>query len=499
MNIYKKILFLSLIFFVNKFAYSQTTYSNLNVGDRVNMIKNTSGSTNHSYHIYLFSDVNSCSLCMSSIQEIYQELSALYNIEVILFIGGISSNNISQLKNQYPSSWKIISDEIFAYKSLFKVNQYPFYYLLDKKGTIIAMDKGGGELDKKSILDLLNKRKNNNSNELNDENFDVIELEYNEAFLYANVRYIFYSPKNENIYLFIPGTKVLLIYSIEGKLLETHKLPLKNSIAFYDPNWFDEPYSFIIVHNSHENYREYMVYDTQERKITKVAVKPDSLLPTDDECLHYHTYYSNKLNVLFTTRYTLSNRILEDNFKPLIGINTKSSNVFSFGLVPDYYLKYQGSQFLYSTFLYDEHNDFLITNINNDENIYFWNVKDYSFIKKFSLNIRDNTIDIFKHDLIKGDDYKAKIEMFSKVNYCQNLYQLSSKKYALTLYKLLFKSDNINDYDFIYKIIIFDYQGEILKNIDLNKGVIPFFINENHALCSKYDGNDISIIKINMK
>jgi hypothetical protein len=436
---------------------------------------------------------------MSSIQGIYQGLSDLYNIEVVLFIGGISSNNISQLKNQYPSSWKIISDEIFAYKSLFKVNQYPFYYLLDNNGTIIAMDKGGGELDKNSINDLLKERGKNIINELDDENSNKIKLENNGTFLYANERYMFYSPLNENIYLFIPGTKVLLIFSNDGKLIESHKLPFENSISFYDPNWYEEPYSFIIVHNSHENYREYMVYDTRTRKINKVAINSDSLLPTEDKCLHYHTYYSNKINTLFTSNYTLTNRKLDENFKPLIGIDTKSSNVFSFGQLPDYYLQYLGSQFLYSTFLYDEHNDFLITNINNDDNIYFWNIKDYSFIKKISLNSRDSTIDIYKHDLIKGDDFKAKIEMFSKVNYCQNLFQLSSNKYALTLYKLLFNNDNIDDYDFIYKIIIFENQGEILKIIDLKKGVIPFFINENYSLCSKYDGNDISIIKIEMK
>lgn len=294
--------------------------------------------------------------------------------------------------------------------------------------------------------------------------------------------------------MFIPGAKVLLIYSNKGKLIETHKLPFENSISFYDPNWYEEPYSFMFVHNSYNNYREYLVYDIRSKMLTKLEIKLDTLNDTE-LLLHYRTYYSPKVNTIFTTHYTRKNLNLNKNFTPFIGMNISKNSLQSFGKLPEYYLQYKGSQFLYSTFLYDEHNKLLLTNINNDDNICFWNLENYTLSKQISLNNEKINIDIYNQDLISSDNSETKMNMFSKVNYCQNIYQLSTEVYALTLFKLNFIKNNINDYNYFYKIIIFNFEGVVIKVINLEKGIIPFFINDKFILSSKFENNLLSIFK----
>ena len=476
------------------FANDFTLYSDLKIGDEVNLIKSSSNTDDNNFYLYLFADANSCSLCISSVKEIYEEISSFHNLKVVLFMGGISNNNIVKIKKQYPSNWQIIPDEIFAYKSLYKVNQYPFYYILDRDGIILAMDKGGGELDIKNILRILKGAKNKGTNSSKNHYEELIKLDSNDDFIYANSRYLLYSTINENIYMFIPGAKVLLIYSNKGKLIETHKLPFENSISFYDPNWYEEPYSFMFVHNSYNNYREYLVYDIRSKMLTKLEIKLDTLNDTE-LLLHYRTYYSPKVNTIFTTHYTRKNLNLNKNFTPFIGMNISKNSLQSFGKLPEYYLQYKCSQFLYSTFLYDEHNKLLLTNINNDDNICFWNLENYTLSKQISLNNEKINIDIYNQDLISSDNSETKMNMFSKVNYCQNIYQLSTEVYALTLFKLNFIKNNINDYNYFYKIIIFNFEGVVIKVINLEKGIIPFFINDKFILSSKFENNLLSIFK----
>lgn len=478
-------------------AYSIVELSNaekFHVGDTIKLIKPDGTQSGRNYHLYLFADVNSCSLCMSSIKEMYNEISTYYDIEIILFVGALSNEDILKIKSQFPSNWKIVSDEIFAYKSYFKVNQYPFYYVLDEIGTIVAMDKAGGELDAKSILNILNNiNKEKDNNPLNSK----MELDINDSFIYAQSRYLLYSPISENIYMLLPGPQVLLIYTNKGKLVDSLHIPLKGNISFYDPDWYEEPYSFIFVNNSYSNYREYLTYDIRTNAITQLTVNYDTL-KASEILLHYRTYFSKELNQIFTTNYTMKNIKLDDKFEPFIRMGISNNKFGTFGKLPEYYKKFKGSQFLYSTFLYDNFNKLLLTNINNDDKISFWNLQNYSLEKEFSLNNQNNNIDKYEHDLYIGDDIGTKIDMFSKVQYCQNLYQLSPEVYALTSFKLNFINNNFNDYNYSYKVIIFNFNGDIIKTINLEMGLIPFYISDKFILCSKYENKSITIAKIKL-
>jgi hypothetical protein len=494
--------FIFLIIHYNLFSSESiylNNYTDLKLGEKIQI---SNDQKNNDFHCFIFLDVISCSLCQQSLINITEIISTKHKINITLFIGGCNKKSIYKITKEYPQNWTIIDDNIGAFKNFYKIKTYPFYFITNNEGEILAMDKAGGnlinEINLDTILSFNEIKLSENSNILKMQRsnlilLNTIKIENEEDWIFGKLRYILYSKSSNSFYLLIPKTYSIFKIDTNGLIIKKWKIPIKNTISFYSPNWIIQDTSIFLVNNSYNAYREYLYFNLIDQNIINFNINKhlyDSLKLN----LHWVNYYSPDLNTFFSSLKPYDNSKLEKNFKNLILCNLDKNNLIRFGKINIKFQQYKLSDLYYSVFYYDKDKDLLLEIENLTDQLNFYDIKNQKLTKTIKVIFNEYYKNINK-DYNTELSIDKKIDLYNGIPYYDKIFKIGISKYALFYFYIKRKNNDIDKWSWDYYIHFLNTDLNKNKDVQIPINEIPFYIDEYFIYTSKFEDENIYIKK----
>ncbi len=488
MNIVQ-IIFLSIILATPNLFSQQSNLSTFKIGESVRLLKSDISSEADIF-FYIFWDKYTCPICKDDTEAIISELCKHYDIRIILFMGDASESELEIIKKDFPKEWNIIPDELSVYAKYYGVLSYPVFYLLNKDGEILYIDKSGGGT-KYNALEAIIEQNIKSITSVNDSEI-TYELEYMPEFAIARHRSVIYSTKTGDIYIMISGVKDILVFNQNGKLDKRIKLDFENYINTYDLNWLVEDSLFIILHDSYEDYREYYLVDVNTQNVKKIQIeKPDYL--NNHNINNKFEVISNKI-LSNLKPFNLSK--LDIEYMPFISFDCKTGKATRWGSPPRSFVNYKKSQLLAAIFAQTEDRIFAL--FDTDNTLYEYSINNLNLLSKTEIDFKEYSKYLLNKDIPEFNDTKHRIEFYKNVVTFDRMFYLNPNTICiLANHVVVLDEFSITKYDIHYKLFFIDIESKaVTKMIELGTDNKPYFVDNKYIYVTKLIGDKMYNSKI---
>ncbi|HVZ40499.1 MAG TPA: hypothetical protein VHI13_14565 [Candidatus Kapabacteria bacterium] len=116
------------------------------IGDTIPLYS-ANGSVEHrqDLHVYTFVDATSCFTCTMALRGVENWIEKSHaNADIVVFVMGKGQEYVDAQKKRNGWNFTVVADPIYAYSSYYHVHVEPFFFVTDRSGTILEMDKCGG-------------------------------------------------------------------------------------------------------------------------------------------------------------------------------------------------------------------------------------------------------------------------------------------------------------------------------------------------------------------
>jgi len=467
-------------------------YTNLNIGDTKPVIDNDY----HKIRFYAFINGLSCFTCIKTLINLSNYVNTFDNCEIVLFLQ--SENYDLSKENLIKENWryKIINDQIGAYKKLYEIKNSPVCLLLNDTGLVkfIGIPGSSSHFDidnfKKTIFELSNNSSNERKSSIVLPKLKEIKLK-SKNINFSKIGKILqgYWEKKKGYFLFYGfQSKKLIVFDSTGMYVKQ-----KDFSNFLHPFFtFSSKYKdkYIFTDFDSKYNLSFYFYDLASKSIKKFyTVHPKNG--------HYPLYTYLFLNdSILVSSYWLDNKFIakrESNNYSFSIYNILSNESKEAGVFDRYYLKYHLRNYFHLDFCSNNKNQIVMIQnftdslrvydisgkfvnslyINYDKKYYYYNWKK-SFGK---LNKKSSLEDI-------------KMLADSVTNLCASqclLYDNTINRYYI-IYQKYFKSiTNDKEYRYFIHTIPNNNQDYYLGR---NK---PFYVDDGNIYCFKQGKDFISI------
>lgn len=214
------------------------------LGDSVRILDEYGTSRMADGHVAVFVDVNSCFTCSAALRVIQNVLKEKkLEVEIVAFLGGKSQEYCDVQKKRNGWNFRVVADPIYAYQSLYKVKVTPFYYVLDRTGRILLMDKCGGvHVESGDIAKALmhargQYRSESSASGLHEIYRRSVVDSAGKSLVVSSRTFILWSP--QRIVLFDAGMKLIHVADTSGKVQRTIDLRRYGALVMspLEPSW----------------------------------------------------------------------------------------------------------------------------------------------------------------------------------------------------------------------------------------------------------------------
>jgi hypothetical protein len=442
---------------------------------------------NTDLYAYVFVTAEDCSIHLHNINETIRQLNDIKDLKIscFCFVSEIDTINraISKLFTQ---KMQLIPDELDVYADYYKAQTSLSVLLIDASGNVVYTN-GLSRIDDTKILKCIDEYRNTRpQNQTN-----IVKIQSSNDWIFNKSIQYLYSANSNLLYLFVGKSKsIYVVDNKSGKIIDTIKIPLKNTISILSPQWTKFDSSIMFIHNSYDNYREYIQFDLKSQKITRFEAEAlDSLL--SPYSLHTDYYYIPEKMLFITNLYRKQGADVKGEYKNIFYYNKENRISKLTNNIDEFYLNMPELQFeSYSSFYYRNDKIYSIDNLNSSLNIYSAN----NFNEESSKKLKNNRIVQFisKVDSNIIDSYwGGKIDHINKILFADenNLY--------VSYYKI--KSLPRRKFERKYTLAIINKSsGEFIKEYEIDEDYKPFYCDGKILKCSAYIKKQIFIKTIDL-
>lgn len=316
---------------------ANNSYFGYSVGDEIDPFN---VAKEYDARIYIFTNLNACIACNSSIVEMYNYYSDFYKIEFIIFFQNANQNQIESLEIELPQDIILVNDKKSLYYKYYKVKSQPSYLASSGNGKVLFFDKLAGnniswEEGKKLFEDNLSvvNKKQKYLNEI--ERYEV-KTHSGEDIYAARQRDMIFSEKKNSFY-FIDNHRPIL-YEIDNmgiikNISNLYEYGFEAGMILY-PSWYIKD-SIIFLGIDYQRNGEpiFSLFDINKQVVItkKIHIENEDILGVSSLVISEEYFY---------TSYDYQKNIAESNSKTILSYNKECEYIGELGNLDFIYYEY---------------------------------------------------------------------------------------------------------------------------------------------------------------